>query len=60
MSSLLPQFIEDLDQGLGVCSLEDFVFIEWNTVMGKWMNLPETPYDADTKIPTLLDNFTEQ
>lgn len=60
MSSLLPHFIEDLDQGLGICRLEDFTFIEWNSALGNWLSLPAIPYAVNEKIPSLLDTLTEQ
>jgi signal transduction histidine kinase/CheY-like chemotaxis protein len=54
-----PIFIEELDQGLGICQIDTLVFIEWNNTLGKWLNLTRDTDCPDASPQSLIEILDE-
>jgi len=53
MESLITELLKDLDQGIGICDLDNLCLIESNNTLKSWLNI------LDGNMDTLSSYFAE-
>jgi len=64
MRSLLPELLDDLDQGIGICDIDTLCFIEYNNKLSAWFDSLENSncladYISEANLKHLRNSITK-